>query len=99
MVTIWTCPKSVGSSNTQARCEQTVESLKIESMKRATLAGLADLTLYLSYRGLSTNLSSYSLPDDGVQMIGQTLILGLLAATVLGTVVALTYRLLNWIFD
>ena len=68
-------------------------------MKRAILAGLA---LYIGYLEFGADLD-YWLPAWGAvyggQVIGQAVIFGILAAIVFGSVVALSYRFLNWIFE
>jgi len=68
-------------------------------MKRAIIAGLG---LYVGWLEFSDDLG-YWLPAwggaYGGQVIGQTVIFGVLAVIVFGSVVALSYRFLNWIFE
>jgi hypothetical protein len=68
-------------------------------MKRAMLAGLG---VYVGYLELRINLE-YWVPSFGEvyggQVLGQTAILAVLAVLVFGSVVALSYRFLNWVFE
>jgi len=68
-------------------------------MKRAILAGLG---IYAGYLELRVNLE-YWFPAFGSvyggQVLGQTVILGVLALIVFGSAIGLSYRFLNWIFE
>ena len=68
-------------------------------MKRALLAFI---TLYVCVKEIGADLA-YWLPAWGAvyggQVIGQSVILTVLAAIVFGSAVVLSYRLLGWILD
>lgn len=68
-------------------------------MKRAIIAGLG---LYLGYLEFGDDLA-YWLPAWGAvyggQVIGQAVILGVLAAMIFGSVAVLGYRALGWLLD
>lgn len=69
------------------------------NMKRAIIAGLG---LYLGWREFSADIG-YWLPSLGVvyggQVIGQAVVLGILAAFIFGAAVWTSYRALSYIFD
>jgi len=68
-------------------------------MKRAVIAGLG---LYLGWLEFADDLA-YWLPAWGAvyggQVIGQAVILGILAAIIFGSAAVLSYRFLDWIFE
>jgi hypothetical protein len=68
-------------------------------MRRAALAMLAIVVGYWEFRDdLEYWLPAFSFVYDG-RIIGQTVILGVLALIVFGSVVCLSYRFLNWMFE
>jgi hypothetical protein len=68
-------------------------------MKRAIIAVLAIVVGYWEFRGdLDYWLPAWGAVYGG-QVIGQAVILGVLAAIIFGSVVFLSYRFLSFIFD
>jgi hypothetical protein len=68
-------------------------------MKRAALAVLAIVVGYWEFRDdLEVWLPAWGAVYGG-QVIGQSVIFGVLALIVFGSIVALSYRFLNWIFE
>ena len=68
-------------------------------MKRTALAVLAIVIGYWEFRGdLEYWFPAWGAVYGG-QVIGQAVILGVLAAIIFGSVAVLSYRFLNWIFE
>jgi len=68
-------------------------------MKRASWAVLAIVIGYWEFRGdLEYWLPAWGAVYGG-QVVGQAVILGVLALIVFGSVVALSYQFLNWVFE
>jgi hypothetical protein len=68
-------------------------------MKRAIIAVLAIVVGYWEFRGdLEYWLPAWGAVYGG-KVIGQAVIIGVLALIVFGSVVFLSYRLLNWMFE
>ena len=72
---------------------------RLVSMKRASWAVLATVISYWEFRGdLDYWLPAWGAVYGG-QVIGQAIILGVLAAIVFGSAVFFGYRVLGWILD